>query len=261
VLDEILVGHPDAGASDRSRLGNTLDNLAQLVERTGRVDEAEAVYERAAQVRLALHEEAPQNAGFLRELVQTLNNLGILHARLGHLDEAEPILVRAIALADELAEESRGTANENVVAVTRGNLAGVRVLLGRSDDARQDYESELALRRSIALRHPAVIEYQVFLGTVLCNLGELETRVERAGEAAPWFDEAIEAFERILAIEPRHATTRHSLSYTYSWRARAMEQLGRLDRARESWEHAIEYDDRSDASLREGLERVRSRQD
>ena len=256
-LDRALVDLPDALAIDRARLGNTLDNLAQLLERQGRIDEAQPLYARAVGVREALHADLPGEALHLRELVQTLNNFGILFARLGRLDEALPPLQRAIALTERLDELDPGSATDNVNAVTCGNLAGVRMLLGELESAREDYERELLLRRQLVERHPAVLDYHLFLGTVLCNLGELETRADHPATALPWFEEAVESFQRVLASTPDHATTRYSLSYTYSWNARALGALGRWPAAVAAWERAIEFDDRGDPSLREGLEAAR----
>ena len=253
VLDEELATGAGVSDSDRSRLGTSLDKFAQLLERQGRFDEARDHYEHAIEVR----ETLPGDQGYRRELTYSLSNYGIFFARQGQLAEAEPPLARALALTEELVAAAPEAANESVLAVTCGNLAGVQLLLGEIDAARGLYERELSLRRSILRRHPAVLEYRVFLGTVLCNLGELETRAGRPEESLGWFEESIERFENILATVPTHATARHSLAYTLGWRARAFEALEDWERAVDDWAAAVEYDDRNDPSLLEGLERAR----
>jgi Tfp pilus assembly protein PilF len=80
-------------------------------------------------------------------LVQGLNNFGIFYARQGRPLEAEPLLERAIPTAKALLEAAPDDAgSRNLFAVTWGNLAGVRMLLGQLDQAERDYREELALR-------------------------------------------------------------------------------------------------------------------
>ncbi|MBI3835463.1 MAG: hypothetical protein HY287_14140 [Planctomycetes bacterium] len=42
------------------------------------------------------------------------------------------------------------------------------------------------------------------------------------------------------------------MSYTQSWRAKAVEQLHRNEEALAVWERAIQFDDKNDPKLREG---------
>ena len=140
----------------------------------------------------------------------------------------------------------------NGLGASLNNLAGVYVLLGRPDEAEATYRRSVPIREQLASEHPAMLGYVCELGSAYCNLGELDTREGRPVEAVPWLDKAINVLEEALRREPRHATARFYLSYTRSWKARALGLQGAWQAALQEWERAIDLDDRKDPGLRGG---------
>lgn len=106
-----------------------LNNEGRILQREGRLEEAEAAFQRAIEL-------AP-------ERVETLTNLGILLAEKGELDQAIALLERA-------------SAGDPEAIRTRLNLARALSLAGRWDEAVGQYDAALAQRP----RDPSLRSYR-----------------------------------------------------------------------------------------------------
>jgi eukaryotic-like serine/threonine-protein kinase len=246
---ERVFGEALATTREPFRLALLNDRLGIMLGRAGRGAEAEAAYHQAIALREAL---AGKNPTFDNRypLVESYNNLGMLYATTGKPADAERLFRKATELIAEIApQRPDDPVVVNAAAASHGNLAGALVLLGRLGEAEAEYHAELVPRETLAREHPRVIDYQVELGSVYTNLGELDTRAGNPGDALPWLDRGISTFQALLAVEPRQNVGRYSLSYTYGWRARALSALGRSTQALADWDRAIAFDDRHDPQL------------
>jgi tetratricopeptide (TPR) repeat protein len=187
-------------------------------------------------------------------------NLGALYARQGRLAEAEASLTRAVPVATKLVADAPAEPDyQHALAAVYGNLGGVEMLLGRFAESADAYRKELQRRERLVTDHPSVLDYRLLLGSTFTNLGELELRMDRPAAALPSLDRAIAAFDWVLEREARHATGRFYQSYTLSWKATALDRLGRFHEAVDVWRRAIVLDDRNNADLRKGLDASRRR--
>jgi tetratricopeptide (TPR) repeat protein len=88
-IDELSVGN------DHPRVARDLNNLAQLLKDTNRLDEAEPLMRRALTIdELSFGNDHPNVA-------RDLNNLALLLKHTNRLDEAEPLMRRALAIQIE----------------------------------------------------------------------------------------------------------------------------------------------------------------
>ncbi len=258
LVEQRLQSEPDA-TEDLFSKALLLDRLAILLERLQRIEESEASYRQALAIREKLVGPGAEPS-HRYALVESAINVGALLARTGRPKEAEPLLDRAVSLSDELVREfPEDDQYANGRAAAYGNLAGVYMLTDRLDEAGAAYRQELTSRERLARTHPTILEYRLMHASTLTNLGELETRAGRPAAALPWYASSIGLLEALLQDEPRHATGRFYLSYTWSWQARALEALGRRAEALAAWDRAIGYDDRKDPALQAERERLRSR--
>jgi tetratricopeptide (TPR) repeat protein/tRNA A-37 threonylcarbamoyl transferase component Bud32 len=247
---ERLLADDPGSIVDRLRLGELHDRLGIARMRQGKLAESEAAYRKAIEVREAAEKASPSfETGY--PLVEGYNNLGTLYAATGRAALAEEMFRKALRQVEPIAATRKDDPIvANAAAASADNLAGALVLLGRLDEARPIYLRELEQRRALAETHPRVLEYQLFFGSTLTNIGELEVRAGDPRAALPWLDRAVATFGELLAVEPRHAVGRYYLSYTQSWRARALGATGRRADALAAWDAAIRYDDRGDAELK-----------
>lgn len=114
----------------------------------GRWSDAEAAYREA----LALVEGAPDPAALVLERAQLYNNLASITTRLQRLDEAEAWFRRALALWDGAVRSPLD------LAVCYHNLAYLRDVQGRREEARRLYQGALELPIPLGLRSGIAID-------------------------------------------------------------------------------------------------------
>lgn len=244
----------------QSHVANLYDRLGILYSGHDRAAESEEAYRHALSVRERLVESQPDSESARNELIQSYNNLANLFATTGRAAEAVPYLEKAVVQSEDLVRDHPGVPDYlNALGASHDNLAGAYVLTGDLERARSSYRRSLSIREDLVRTHPVVLEYRLFLGSTYCNLGELNVRAGKPESSLPWFAQAIDTLRAVLAKEPRHATGRYYLSYTYSWRARALEKLDRYREAVHDWDEAIALDDRNDPSLRKARDAARAR--
>ena len=207
-------GRPAPGGNERTRLSPTrvreAMHRAALYARTGRLDEARALYRTVLAAR-------PEHRDALKACA-------LAAFRLDALDEATALLQRAVAL-------DAGDAGAH------NDLGNVLQAAGRLDAAL------VAYRRAVEI-DPARAEAHLNLGQALRAKGDLDGAAEAFGRAAALrpdhagtvlriglvhhargeLDEALRTFRRAIAIEPKYAEAHFAL-------ANVLYAAGRLDEA------------------------------
>ncbi|MEM1177153.1 MAG: serine/threonine-protein kinase [Acidobacteriota bacterium] len=192
----------------------TLDLLANLERRAGRLDEAEPHVERLVQARRA--------QGNPLELAAALNTLANLRWRQERLDEAETLHRSALELRIKVREDLRrqGQSDPAVEAALSASLNNLGVLLW---SLKKFDEAELILRRAadeaearLGADHPRVAD-------LLGNLSLILYEDRR-------FEESLKLHRRVLAIRRRALGPRHPDTATAMENfANALTRLGRMD--------------------------------
>ncbi|MEZ5319852.1 MAG: serine/threonine-protein kinase, partial [Vicinamibacterales bacterium] len=187
------LGRQPGNADWTVQLANTLDNFAQLLERTKRPADAERTYVEARTLRQALVEGQPAAVGYRYALVMSDVNLGAFYARANRLEEAGPILREATTVGEGLVRDVPDNPDyQHALAASWSNLAGVHMLQARYAECGAEYRKELAIRERLAAEHPSVLDYHLQLGSSYTNLGELEARQRHWAAALPAFDRALD---------------------------------------------------------------------
>ena len=175
-----------------------ISNLGNALRQVGRLDEAEAMHDKAVAVQPD-YAEAHNNLGnTLRELgnldkaaasllqaialkpdfAEAHSNLGLTLKELGRLDDAEASFRQAIALKPDFAE-------------IHSNLGLTLEEAGKLDKAEESYRQAIALK-------PDYAEAQIYLGHTLRRLGKL--------------DEAKASYQQAIALKPKDSSTEHFLA-------------------------------------------------
>ncbi|KAG7403952.1 Nephrocystin-3 [Fusarium oxysporum f. sp. raphani] len=232
----------------------------------GRLDKAEAMYDRALQG----YEKAlgPEHTSTL----DTVNNLGLLYERQGRLDEAEAMFDRALqgyqkALGSEYTStldtvnnlgnlyRSQGRLNESEAMFDRA-LQGYEKILGPEhtstlgtvnnlgllyDDQGRLNEAEAIYERALQGKEKVLgSEHTSTLNTVN-NLGLFYERQGRLDEAEAMFDRALQGYEKTLG--PEHTSTLdtvNNLGNFYRIQGRLNEAEAMFERALQGKEKALE---------------------
>ena len=241
--DLLDISRRDYGETSRET-GVALNELAILLARTGRREEAEPLYWKALELFRETHgERHPEYAALLNNLANLLaksgrhaeaeplyrqalevsratqgarhpdyavrlSNLAVLLARTGRRQEAEPLYRQAL-------EVSRATLGERHpdYADRLGNLATLLAHTGRREEAERLFRQALqVIRATLGERHP---DYAFWLS----NLAALLAHTGRHEEAEPLYRQALEIFR--VALGDHHPTTRRTArNYARLLRAR-----------------------------------------
>ncbi len=149
----LLPGHPELAAD--------LNNLAALLLRQNRLDEALALADEALAIAEAVYGVGePPTAPFLHTLAKALRLAG-------ELARAEPLARRALALA----ERALGPDHENV-AIARVSLAHLEAGLGQNEHAEASFRAALeVLERAFPAHDQRRVEATLGLASLLCATG------------------------------------------------------------------------------------------
>ena len=184
-----MAGYEKALGPDHTSTLSTVGNLANLLSGQGKLDEAQAMYDRA----LAGQEKTlgPDHTSTLN----TVNNLGGLLKQQGKLDEAQAMYERALVGYERaLGPDHPSTLN------TVNNLGALLKDQGKLDEAQAMYERALAgYEKVLGPDHPDTLMSVNNLAIVLKDQGKLD-------EAKVIYKQALQACEKVLG--PDHKTIR-----------------------------------------------------
>lgn len=228
---------PSDSPGDQSPGDHSPADRSQAIEEgrrhhhAGRLDEAQAIYERV----LA---EAPENAS---ENAAVLHMLGVVALQQGRLENALQLIGKALALKPDF-------------AVAHNSAGSVHQRLGRTSEAIESFQTAVEADPDYGNAH-------FNLGTMLLarhQHNEAVQALERAAELQPDLDEAhfklgvaykslgrhgqaIEALERAAELKPGFAGAYSSLGNVYA-------ATGELEQAEAAYRQAIETDPGSHAA-------------
>lgn len=250
---ESQLNSADFDAPLGSSIANMHDNFGTMLLQLRRLEECEAHHQKGLAIRKRCLEIEPDSEFYLKDVCISHVNLGTLYATTNRLPQAEEHLRQAVEQGRRLMEKApQDMQYQNALAGALNNIGGVYTLLGDNGEATKAHRESLAIREKMAAAHPAVTEYALRLAGSHTNLGEIAVLDNKPDEALVSLDEAVRILQGVLEKEPRDTTARYYLSYTESWRAKALDAAGQLDDAIAAWDRAIEFDDRNDAELRSG---------
>lgn len=254
--DEVDIRENSPRVSD-TELGVALNFLGEQYYLSGRLVEAEPVYERAIQVRRLTHSRGHRLIG------EMANRLAVIKSARGAYRESDSLFREALASLEEtygpehpevsralndLAEslfaqnkfeparrlleralniqERALRANDARLSRTRSNLAAVYVARGRYQEAVRLYEKDIALRQSKSLPDRAS------LATSLNNLAEALRSLGRYQDAEKRLNESLAIREQLVGAEhPQTAQILNNLGYLYLQQHRHAEAIALLERA------------------------------
>jgi eukaryotic-like serine/threonine-protein kinase len=219
---------PILAVADRS-----LFNIAALLKRTGKRQEARAACERARAIQQRLTDAYPSVPDYQHELASSHQLIGLLLWDDGKRQEGLAELEKAQASWQKLAD-AYPAVPEYQGAVARCIVnTGVQLSnAGKKEEALARFEQAMAISQKLADAYPTVTDFQEGLATnhqmiggVLRNLGQLQ--------------EALAAEEKGLAIRqkladafPKVTVWQNGVAWGHTEVAGALRALGRLDEAR-----------------------------
>eukprot|EP00729_Bicosta_minor_P020191 gene20191-biopygen3532 len=197
-------------------LGSTYNNMAIVLEKQGKLDEAMEMYQKALAITIKALGPNHSSVG------GTYNNMAVVLESQGKLDEAMEMYQKALAITIK----ALGPDHSDVGA-TYNNMASVLESQGKLDEAMEMYQKALAIRiKALGPDHSSVGDTYNNMASVLKRQGKL--------------DEAMEMFQKALAIRIKALGPDHSdVGGTYNNMAVVLESQGKLDEAMEMYQKAL----------------------
>jgi tetratricopeptide (TPR) repeat protein len=157
-------------AEIRQELARTYNNLARLLRRLGRNEEARRFYEGAIQIHESLSQEDGENREYKVELATFYDNLAILLQEMGQLDQANQRNHLALDRLEALAQPLPSLGSQLAQA---HNIRG-RLLEDQKQfaGAEAEYEQSIALFEDVA-SHTLSSDFHLMFGQALFNLAAL----------------------------------------------------------------------------------------
>jgi tetratricopeptide (TPR) repeat protein len=211
----VLFEHPSVAA--------TLGNMAGLLMRQGKYEEALPLYERSLRIsEKALGPEHPSVAARL------CHNMAGLLERQGKYDEALPLYERSLRIS----EKALGPEHPDV-ATTLGGMASLLESQGKYDEALPLYERDLRIsEKALGPEHPSVAT----------TLGSMAGLLQRQGK----YDEALPLYERDLRISEKALGPEHpDVATTLSGMAGLLRSQGRYEEALPLYERSLRISEKA----------------
>ena len=153
---------------------NALNNLAALAAQTGRLDEAEALYDRAVGLQGKLVERAPQVVMYLRDLAVSQNNFGYLLSQRGRYDAAIEQFENARLNLSRLASaHDKSPEYASRLGAIYNNLGLACEGQGMTDRAQAAYSDAIDWQRKALELSPHWQQAQAYLDSHTANLQRL----------------------------------------------------------------------------------------
>ncbi len=166
---------------------------------------------------LAKARKAESEAVRQRNLAQKALNQLIFSVQenLGDAPETRPIRQKLLNMAihglDELAQSTESFAPDLPNAIAHQKLGDIFQQVGRTADARRQYEISLRLAEGLAAASPRDIETAVCLSQTCFKLGKLEVDTRHLSEAKRYLHRAMDTAKVLGELDPRHDWARRGL--------------------------------------------------
>jgi tetratricopeptide (TPR) repeat protein len=229
---------------EHTAVATSLNNLAELLRETNRVNEAEPLYRQALAIDEKIH--GPEHA----DVAISLNNLAELLRAVDRHEEAEPLYRRALAID----EKAYGPDHPDVAR----DLNNLALLLMETNRVK---EAEPLCRRALANDEKAYGPHHPDVATALNNLAALLRMSNRFDEAEPLYRQALDISDKTLG--PEHPTVALRLNNL----ARLFQDTNRLKDAEPLYRRALAIVEKSlgpkhpsTVTVRENLEELERKQ-
>jgi serine/threonine protein kinase/Flp pilus assembly protein TadD len=205
-----------------------LSNFGILLRDTRRLQKADQVHARAAQLQADLATRFPADAGYRWELARSHLNRAAVRDDMQMLPEAEQAARQAVELLRDLVKSFPKDNNLrwdlSAALGNLGNILGHRQQLKQAEDALSEADKIQAM---VLAASPAVVQFrwhrsltQRFLAVLLASAG-------RPQEAEPYLRQALALQRRLAADFPATAAYRQELAQTGGVLSRVLQETGR----------------------------------
>jgi len=222
-----------ADSDDLSDLGRSLTILGGMLDRRGKVADAEVVLREAIAIHEKLIGEQPARVNLLLIRANKARaNLGVVLDRSDRHDEAEQTYRDALTSLGRLAPGYQNQRDvRQLLGAVHTNLGAMLHQAGRLPEADASHETALDIRRQLVVHFPARPALRGDLAMTYHNLGVVRTSLNRRDDAVKAYREAIAAYENLTAEVPNEVEYRSGLAKAHVALASLLYKMDRAEDA------------------------------
>jgi tetratricopeptide (TPR) repeat protein/tRNA A-37 threonylcarbamoyl transferase component Bud32 len=224
----------------REELAAAYNDLAVLLQATGRGQEADEAFGKALAVQEKIAADFPRVPDFRRQLGSAYHNRANLLAA-NRPREAERLYGRALDLFTRLAKEYPDVpAYRREQASTHANLGALWFAGGALDKAEQAFHKALAIEERLTERHGDIAGHWEDLAGTQLNLGVVLQVKGKLPEAARWYRAAAKTYGQLAKDAPGEPGYRHQWAVCCNNLGNLLRTLNRPKEAEEAWRRALD---------------------
>ncbi len=237
---EALAAEMPAESDVTADVGRSLTAVASLLEHTGQMAPAEAMYRKAEALLVKLATSIAEAGAARVVLADCRSHLGRLLQTTGRSDEA--LSVYRLALADQEAlAAARGATAESRrnLGATINRLAIVLAGTGKSSEAEAEYRKALMVFQKLADVNPAITDFRSRLALCHNNLGNLLAVTGKTSEAEGEYRAAVGLYQKLAGDNPAVTEFRSNLARSQSNFATLLMNTGKSLEADSEYRNAM----------------------
>ena len=233
--------------SFRARLAYSFVRLGNLLDVSGRTEEAIPFLEQAIDRWHKLVADFPADPGFRKRLTHSLCRLATIHRQRGKFTDAEKLLREAVDIRVKLAEQNPGERGDNLAEASDAYAELVSLLThtGRHSEGQEQLRLALKFTSQLKNRSPASDS----IGHSYRMLAFAARELSLNSEAEKALRDAIEMFQKASLLTPNQVIQRHFLADTHRHLASVLASQQRLTEAEAEFRLSLDIHEECVAEL------------
>jgi tetratricopeptide (TPR) repeat protein/tRNA A-37 threonylcarbamoyl transferase component Bud32 len=229
----------DVDGEAKYEVGTSLIDLGDVLQESGRTDEARASYEEARTLLEDLTRVHPDAPRFLQNLGRSHGNTGLLLRRTGMPAEAMASLQASLAIFQKLADAHPAVAEfRRDLALGHNNIAALLDDSVNPKEALRSQQAALAIQQKLTDANPANPEAQLFLALSHHNIAFTLQKTGKPKEALASYEAARAIGQRLADANPAVIQYQSELARTHNHIGILLSETGKLKEALASYEAA-----------------------
>lgn len=219
---EALAAHPYSLGAINVATG-ALDDLAQLLRDSQRVEEADRANQQHLALIEALERRLPDDPAARASVASSYLNIGMYEGARGRAEIARERYARSIAVFAALPAEQR--ARDKVISghsFALKRLGALEVAAGQLDDGERHYRAALAFDEELVARHPDHPRYRYDMTFSLTDLGVVARRRGDFAAAEALYRRALEVRQAALDADPKNVRLMQGVVRVHSYLFRVL---------------------------------------
>jgi serine/threonine-protein kinase len=238
LAERLEAEHPSDAV--RFALAQSYERIADLLQATGKLEEALTPQHRALAILQKLADANPAVTDFQYGLAQNHRRVGDLLAKTGKPEEALTEYRRGLDLHQKLVDANPAVTDfQRGLAWNHRRVGDLLAQTGKLEEALTPRRQALAIFQKLADANPAVTEFQTGLAWSHHNVGGLLARMGKPEEAQTEYRKSLDLFQKLADANPAVIDFQRGLAWNRNTIGGLLSQTGKPEEALTEFRQAL----------------------